>query len=287
MTGSTLVTPHRVSPLELSVPPENVFGHVKKVHLLRQALSTLRVEHRSGLRVLDVGCGNGSAVTRFLTHADDEVLGIDIHEPSISYARAHFERPGLRFEPRTLESLLNRGLRFDAIVFGDVLEHVPHPGAWLTAARELLAGGGRVLVTVPNGHGPFEIESSLSRLPFVGKTLIRILDLAVAVLNKWILPGRWSAVVTPPDVPYNSESGHVQFFTLPVLLALARRSGLRPIARRNLSCVSGPFSNYILAPFTSLCRLNTAIADLLPAACASAWFLEFAPSERSQQSHGD
>ena len=42
---------------------------------------------------------------------------------------------------------------FDVVLAGDVLEHVRDPGRVLEQARELLAPGGRLIVSVPNfGH---------------------------------------------------------------------------------------------------------------------------------------
>lgn len=261
-------------PSEPSLCPENVYGHTKKVCLIRNTLNQLRSRQGRGLRILDVGCGNGSAVTHFLAHPADRVLAIDMHEPSILYAKQHFSRPGLEFKVQRVEKLSEQAQRFDAVIFADILEHVERPGELLQSAHYLLEPGGRILVTIPNGYGPFELESALSQHR-IGKVLLQLVDLAIAVLNKFILRGFWSNVSTPPDLPYNLESGHIQFFTQNAFLKIAQNAGLALVSSHNLSWLSGPFTNYFFAPFEAFCRWNSRIADKIPSAWASAWFFEF------------
>jgi 2-polyprenyl-3-methyl-5-hydroxy-6-metoxy-1,4-benzoquinol methylase len=269
---------------------ENVFGHVKKVMLIQAALERLR-ESRPSLSVLDVGCGNGSAVTHHIVTQSDIGLGIDLHEDSIQYAQANFGRAGLRFSNIPIERVTDS---YDAIVFADVLEHVSSPEALLTTARRLLRPNGRVLVTVPNGYGPFEWESALSRLPWVGRVSIRLTDTIVAVLNRFIVKGAWSRVVPDRSVPYNDDSGHIQFFARTRFLDLVKASGFTVVSARNLSLLSGPYTNYFMAPSEQFCRFNNWLADRLPARVASAWFFELKPTteeteseSRSPQRRGD
>ncbi len=55
-----------------------------------------------------------------------------------------------------------RDERFDVIVLGEVLEHLPNPGAALVNLQEVLAPGGSFLITVPNA---FDL-SRFGRLAF-------------------------------------------------------------------------------------------------------------------------
>ncbi|HKC13111.1 MAG TPA: methyltransferase domain-containing protein [Vicinamibacteria bacterium] len=257
------------------LPRENVFGHAKKARLVLAALGRLRAERGRGLEVLDVGCGNGEALTRFLGTGGDRVLGIDTHGPSIEYATRNFGTASLEFRQQAAESLLGEGRSFDAILFADVLEHLGEPAPVLEAGARLLRPDGRVLVSVPNGYGPFEIESWLSRLPLLGRASLWAVDHLVALLNRFVFPGAWTEVVTPGDLPYNEDSGHVQFYTRSRLLALARRAGLDVVGATGLSWLSGPYTNYLFAPVRRFCDLNARLADLLPPFMLSAWFFEF------------
>jgi SAM-dependent methyltransferase len=257
------------------LPRENVFGHTKKARLVLAALARLRHQRQRGLDVLDIGCGNGTALTRFLACPGDTVVGIDRHEPSIAYARSHFGAPGMEFHASNLEWLVAEGRRFDAVVLADVLEHVPDPQHLLTSAVQLVREGGRVLVTVPNGFGPFEIESWLSRLPVFGPASLWAVDHFVAVLNRFVFKDAWTAVVSPSDVPYNAECGHVQFFTPGALLRMAAGAGIRSGKPTGLSWLSGPYTNFLFAPSRPFCAFNTWIAERLPLWLVSGWFFEF------------
>jgi 2-polyprenyl-3-methyl-5-hydroxy-6-metoxy-1,4-benzoquinol methylase len=70
--------------------PENVFGHTKKVRLFREAIERLRAaSKKSSLRILDIGCGSGYAVTRFLGKTSDHVMGIDMYPPKATLIKVH------------------------------------------------------------------------------------------------------------------------------------------------------------------------------------------------------
>ena len=90
----------------VELPRENVYGHSRKARLVLDALARLRADRAHGLDVLDVGCGNGSALTRFLGSRADRVLGIDTHAPSIEYAQREFGAEGLAFRQVDCEALL-------------------------------------------------------------------------------------------------------------------------------------------------------------------------------------
>lgn len=283
MTGTDAAQPiaeerrHELAyPAEPCLLPENVFGHTKKIQLMRESLTALRTSLGRGLEIVDIGCGNGRAVTRFIAHPSDRVLGLDFHEPSVSFAQAHFGRPGLEFRVQDVETLAAAGRRVDVVICADVLEHVTDPGALLRTAASMLRPHGRVLATIPNGHGPFEVESALSRVPVIGAVLLFLSNYGTAVLDKFVVRGAYSRVVVASDIPYNAESGHVQFFRHEELTALARAAALRLVRTRSLSWLSGPFTNFWLAPARRFVRWNTRVVERLPRSFASAWFFEFA-----------
>lgn len=257
--------------------PENVFGHTKKVRLFRETIERVRRESgRVGLRILDIGCGSGYAVTRFLGRQGDEILGIDVYPANIAYATEHFGQGGLRFECADVNALTLDGRSFDIVVMADVLEHLQDPSAMLVAADSLLAPEGRLLVTVPNGWGAFELESALSRLPIVGPALLKLTDFSVAILNKTVLRGVWTraAVQVPEGLPYNVDSGHVQFFSMSRMVGMVARAGMTVVMQRNLSFLAGPFTNSVFTPWQAFCVWNTRVADRIAYWLASAWLFE-------------
>ena len=105
-------------------------------------------------RLLDIGCGNGellaSAAARWPAAA---LMGLELSEPAV--AKARHKVPAARLEARDLlvDPVPGDG---DAkwathAVCSEVLEHVDDPVALLRNARNWLAPGSRLVVTVPGG----------------------------------------------------------------------------------------------------------------------------------------
>lgn len=254
-----------------------MFGHTRKLRLMLESMAEHRRRLGRPLRILDVGCGNGLAVSCHLPCGDDLYLGIDIHAPSIEFARTHFGGALREFSAKRLEHV--EAGEFDVVVMSDVLEHVEDPAGLLETAAAKLAAGGLLLASVPNGRGPFEIESAISRTRVLGAVLLKITDYFVALLDRTVFPGRWRAVVAASTgVPYNAESGHVQFFRRDDVPRIAARCGLTLRRRANLSFLSGPFTNYLFAPWNAFVHWNVRVADSLSSAFVSAWYFEFARS---------
>ncbi len=80
---------------------------------------------KPGMRVLDVGCGIGKT-TYFLKHIagkDSHVVGIDLSEERLLYAREHYKGAGIEFERRDIYSQLDDLGRFDFIWVRFFLEY--------------------------------------------------------------------------------------------------------------------------------------------------------------------
>jgi SAM-dependent methyltransferase len=99
-----------------------------------------------GYRVLEVGCGNGNVLAELerVCHRG-VVVGVDLCEESLAYAR---RRTRCRLLCADVHDLPDKA-PFDVIGLFDVLEHVPDDVALLTGLRRSLAGGGRLVLTVP------------------------------------------------------------------------------------------------------------------------------------------
>ena len=98
--------------------------------------------------VLDVGCSTGGFLHQLGKRfpKDYNLLGIDLPSAALDYARS-------RGVPVNSQSFLDLDLgsrRFDAVTFWAVLEHVPHPKAFLEKAGRVLKRGGYCFILVPN-----------------------------------------------------------------------------------------------------------------------------------------
>lgn len=109
--------------------------------VLREARDIL--SEKGSARILDVGCGDG------LLFPDLRELGeVEGVEPETALITERGRRRGLIHNVPFDEAFRPAG-RFSLILFLDVLEHMPAPGAALRHARGLLEPSGRLLITVP------------------------------------------------------------------------------------------------------------------------------------------
>ncbi len=93
--------------------------------------------------ILDVGCGDGLFFDRLRDFGRPEGLEADASLITDAGRRRGPIHAG------TLDDGFEPDHRFGLITMLDVLEHLPDPGAALARARELLAPGGSLLLTVP------------------------------------------------------------------------------------------------------------------------------------------
>jgi 2-polyprenyl-3-methyl-5-hydroxy-6-metoxy-1,4-benzoquinol methylase len=105
----------------------------------------------AGLRVLDVGCGEGQ-LTEAIAQAGHEVLGIDVAEEPLRRARSLYTDLDLRrVEPDGAWPLADAS--FDAVWAGETIEHVLDTARWMSELRRVLRSGGSLIVSTP-AHGP-------------------------------------------------------------------------------------------------------------------------------------
>jgi 2-polyprenyl-3-methyl-5-hydroxy-6-metoxy-1,4-benzoquinol methylase len=99
-------------------------------------------------RCIDIGTGRGyfPAVLRELGW---QVSGIEISDDASQYARAKF---GLDVFTGTVEEYADssHARQFPVVTAIDVIEHVPSPQAFVTAAAKTVAPGGRLIIDTPN-----------------------------------------------------------------------------------------------------------------------------------------
>ncbi|MEV7601871.1 methyltransferase domain-containing protein [Kitasatospora sp. NPDC089797] len=122
----------------------------------RDALLAHLPDRLHGLRVLDLGCGEG-LITRALAARGATALGIDPTARLIDHARTT-ATPGPGSAVYTVDdgcvlgTVADRSV--DWVTAGLSLNHVPDLDAALTAARRVLKPGGRLVLSLP--HPCFE-----------------------------------------------------------------------------------------------------------------------------------
>lgn len=252
--------------------PVEMHGHRKKLEFFAASLRRLAAERGlepSDIAILEVGCSNGRNVALPLAELGYDVTGLDVHGPSIAAASAANRMPNARFLTTEL-SELRRDRSYTVVILSDVLEHVHDPEQMLASGLRHLAPDGLVLVSIPNGYGPFEIERRLLHQGLLAPVLL--MRNGARWLKRRVL--RRGLEPLPPLPAYNWESGHVQFFTTRSFRALLDGAGLRIRRAANGCLFGGEVTSYLHAYWPAMTPRSLAAADHLPVALVSTWYFE-------------
>ena len=109
-------------------------------------------QYCEGKDVLDIACGTGYGSTILLQQGKAQsVLGVDVDQDAVAYARDHYQLPGLRFEVGDLTGDLSHIKdRFDLIVSLETIEHVHDQRTAVTQYAKLLKPDGILILSTPN-----------------------------------------------------------------------------------------------------------------------------------------
>jgi len=141
-----------------------------------------------GRRILDIGCGIGTYVTKLLQFSD-EVFGVDIDEHKVEIAARSLSN--IAHAPA--ECLPYPDNYFDVILLNEVIEHVESDRNTIHEAYRCLRPGGSIIIFAPNRLYLFETHGF-----FLGKRFVfRLLPL----------------VNYTPDVIRNVFCHHVRIYT--------------------------------------------------------------------------
>jgi SAM-dependent methyltransferase len=105
-------------------------------------------------KILDVGCGTG-AMTFALAQRGDHaaIVGIDVSEPYVAFARARNADPRITFEIADASSIPLPSGHFDRAVSQLVLQFLPDPLPAVTEMRRVVRPGGLVAACVWDSFG--------------------------------------------------------------------------------------------------------------------------------------
>jgi SAM-dependent methyltransferase len=214
------------------------------------------------LDVLEIGCGQGG-ITVPVAAVTRSVDAVDIDARELAELR---RRLGGRTNVAIHQSdgaEFDRGTEYDVIVASEVFEYVKNPTELAQHLVSLLRRPGMLIVTTPNGFGPYEMRS-------------RHLNPA-AYLRRW----NWlRRRLGKPEYVYGSGSDDAQFYTRGRLLRILRSTGLRPFASSN----SDALLTLLGKRYDRSVRLGTLdirLADRMPHWMVSGWYVALLLGERT------
>lgn len=237
---------------------ENSYGIVKRLDYIETAIT----DHKPK-RVFDFGCGTGELLTVPLAKKfpDIDFIAVDDDPSSIEFARKkNTEVSNLTFAyPNEIET----STRFDLIIASEVIEHVERPDHLLLFLKDKLETDGRMIITLPNGYGPFEATSFLEAMLFlIGIDAARIYRFFTRESGDTgeLSNGKYSLAISP----------HINFFSFNEICALIEGNGfeIKDHKARSFLCGVG-FDQVIRGRL--LTSWNNRVAESLPSVIASGW----------------
>jgi 2-polyprenyl-3-methyl-5-hydroxy-6-metoxy-1,4-benzoquinol methylase len=173
------------------------YHHAYLLSPLLEMLAKLESTSQRKLRILDLGCGNGS-LSHAITEHGCEVVGVDTSAPGIAISRQSF--PECEFIQADIYDLPDIDLlhSFDVVLAIEVIEHLLYPKELAKAAQKCLKPGGTLILSTPY-HGYFK-------------------NLALAISGK--MDGHFTVLW---------DNGHVKFFSVATLTKLLETEGYTDI----------------------------------------------------------
>lgn len=132
---------------ERIVPDEAPAG-VVALHLKRYVFAE---PHCRGKLVLDAGCGVGYG-SAHLGRVAEHVVGVDIDEEAIAYARRRYRAPNVEFERMDVASLAFEGCSFDVVCAFETIEHVAGRDGFVHEVARVLRPEGTFIVSTPHAR---------------------------------------------------------------------------------------------------------------------------------------
>jgi 2-polyprenyl-3-methyl-5-hydroxy-6-metoxy-1,4-benzoquinol methylase len=172
---------------------ESIHHHAYLLKPLLKLLTQAANSNKNQLRVLDLGCGNGSLSSIIAQHGY-QVVGIESSESGIQFARQKFAN--CEFIHGSVYDSVPKHLEhsFDIVISAEVIEHLYYPKELIKYAKKCLKPNGCFILTTPY-HGYWK-------------------NLLIAILGKM-------------DAHFSSlwDDGHIKFFSVNTLANLLNSEG--------------------------------------------------------------
>lgn len=231
-------------------------SYSKKLEFIYKTIEKYSQENNKAIKrldILEVGCGEGG-ITIPLSSLGCNIRAFDVDERTIANISKHLNNnkkinnikvsvgDGYTFDDKA---------KYDIIIASEVFEHVTEPLKLASNIKKRMNANSQIIVTTPNGYGPWEIRNRLFIYPLTRNNSIRKL------FHK-------------PGYVEGSSHEHCQFFTKNELMNLFFQLNFK------LKAFQKSDSIFAALPMgRRMGKLDIKIADILPSCLASGWYFSF------------
>jgi len=217
--------------------------------------ASLKRKRLEDINILEIACGRGG-ITFPLASLDCKVKVFDIDDSCVEYVQNRIDHDKIPNLTVTVDDgyTFVDGETYDIVVASEVFEHVLEPKRLAENITRSMAKGSHLIVTTPNGYGPWELMNRVNPLYY---------------LRKW----NWLLHLLGKS-PYvkGSSWGHVQFYSRHRLMKL--------FSIFHYKLINFAKSDSLLSMFSPkrsalLGNIDIMLADILPYWLANGWYFLF------------
>lgn len=147
-------------------------GRGQKFRKMLSVLSDFGLETQS-LTCLDIGCSSG-VIASFLEDHFSRVIGVDIDQEAIQYARVHHASPRVQFLIGDAMAIPFREKAIDLVICNHIYEHVPDAKQLMEEIYRVLKKGGACYFAAGNRHMILEGHYHLPFLSWLPKPIAHL-----------------------------------------------------------------------------------------------------------------
>ena len=213
------------------IEEENFYGHLKRLNWIQNQTTI-------GETILEVGCGTGAFITTPLILSGRDVYGVDIGGKSIQEANRIARLNGVKEQRFFCKDVAEVDGQYDVVICSEVLEHISdeEQDIFVSQLCNHVRPGGKLIITVPNGKGSYEIGQKYFKKPV--ECLIKLLRpfsqiekkikrglLYILKKNKEIEKSAGSSALPKEMYLTFTDSPHIQRFSVDDILDIFLHRG--------------------------------------------------------------